>query len=318
MKHRALGNTGLHITPLVFGGNVFGWTLDEKQSFSMLDAIVERGLNAIDTADAYSTWVDGNKGGESETIIGNWLKQNPAKRDKFFIFTKVGSDMGVKGHKGLSARWIEQAVEDSLRRLHVDVIDLYQSHWFDPDTPFEETLNAYTKLLKAGKIRAIGCSNISAAQLEQAMTVAKQNNLQPYQTLQPEYNLYDRNSFEGPLADTAQKYGLGVITYFSLASGFLSGKYRSKTDLAGRQRGSRVEKYLTPRGMRILDTLDKVSKQHDATQAEIALAWIMAKPNVTAPIASATKLDQLDSLVKATQIDLCAEDMALLDKASAY
>ncbi len=292
--------------------------LTRSNPFQCSTLLLKRGLNAIDTADAYSTWVDGNKGGESETIIGNWLKQNPAKRDKLFIFTKVGSDMGVKGHKGLSFRWIEQAVEDSLRRLHVDVIDLYQSHWFDPDTPFEETLNAYTKLLKAGKIRAIGCSNISAAQLEQAMTVAKQNNLQPYQTLQPEYNLYDRNSFEGPLADTAQKYGLGVITYFSLASGFLSGKYRSKTDLAGHQRGSRVEKYLTIRGMRILDTLDKVSKQHDATQAEIALAWIMAKPNVTAPIASATKLDQLDSLIKATQIDLRAEDMALLDKASAY
>ena len=292
--------------------------LTRSNPFQCSTLLLKRGLNAIDTADAYSTWVDGNKGGESETIIGNWLKQNPAKRDKLFIFTKVGSDMGVKGHKGLSFRWIEQAVEDSLRRLHVDVIDLYQSHWFDPDTPFEETLNAYTKLLKAGKIRAIGCSNISAAQLEQAMTVAKQNNLQPYQTLQPEYNLYDRNSFEGPLADTAQKYGLGVITYFSLASGFLSGKYRSKTDLAGHQRGSRVEKYLTIRVMRILDTLDKVSKQHDATQAEIALAWIMAKPNVTAPIASATKLDQLDSLIKATQIDLRAEDMALLDKASAY
>lgn len=318
MKYRALGNTGFRITPLVFGGNVFGWTLDEKQSFTMLDAIAESGLNAIDTADSYSTWVDGNKGGESETIIGNWLKQNPEKRNKFFIFTKVGSDMGIEGHKGLSARWIEQAVDDSLRRLHVDVIDLYQSHWFDPKTPLEETLEVYTKLLKKGKIRAIGCSNISAVQLEQAMTIAKENNLQSYQTVQPEYNLYDRNSFEGPLCDVAQKYGLGVITYYSLGAGFLSGKYRSKADLANHKRGSTVEKYLNPRGMRILNALDAISEKHNATQAEIALAWIIAKPAVTAPIASATKPDQLDSLVKATTINLSAQDIALLDKASDY
>lgn len=318
MKYRALGNTGFHITPLVFGGNVFGWTLDEKQSFTMLDAIAESGLNAIDTADSYSTWVEGNKGGESETIIGNWLKQHPEKRDKFFIFTKVGSDMGIEGHQGLSARWIEQAVEDSLRRLHVDVIDLYQSHWFDRKTPLEETLEAYTKLLKAGKIRAIGCSNISATQLERAMTVAKENNLQSYQTLQPEYNLYERSTFEGKLADTAQKYGLGVITYFSLASGFLSGKYRSKADLANHKRGSGIEKYLNPHGMRILHALDTISETHNATQAEIALAWLMAKPAVTAPIASATKLDQLNSLVKATMIGLSPAEIALLDKASDY
>ena len=318
MKHRALGNTGFNIVPLVFGGNVFGWTLNEKQSFTMLDAIAESGLNAIDTADAYSTWVEGNKGGESETIIGNWLKQNPSKRDKFYIFTKVGSDMGEAGHKGLSARWIEQAVEDSLHRLHVDFIDLYQSHWFDPETPFEETLEAYSKLLKAGKIRAIGCSNITAEQLEQAMTAAKNNNLPSYQTLQPEYNLYDRQSFEGPLADTAQKYGMGVITYYSLASGFLSGKYRSKEDLAGHKRGSRVEKYLNPRGMRILEALDTISEKHNVTQAEIALAWLIGKPAVTAPIASATKIDQLYSLVKATMINLSKNDIDTLDQASSY
>ncbi|WP_077994365.1 aldo/keto reductase [Bartonella choladocola] len=318
MKYRALGNTGFNIVPLVFGCNVFGWTLDEKQSFKMLDAISESGLNAIDTADAYSTWVEGNKGGESETIIGNWLKQNPSKRDKFYIFTKVGSDMGIAGHKGLSARWIEQAVEDSLRRLHVEFIDLYQSHWFDPETPFEETLEAYSKLLKAGKIRAIGCSNITAEQLEQAMIVAKNNNLPSYQTLQPEYNLYDRNTFEGSLADTARKYGLGVITYYSLASGFLSGKYRSKEDLAGHKRGSRVEKYLNPRGMRILDALDTISEKHNAKQAEIALAWLIAKPAVTAPIASATKIDQLSSLVKAVTINLNNEDIEILDQASRY
>ena len=318
MKHRALGNTGFNIVPLVFGGNVFGWTLDEKQSFTMLDAIAESGLNAIDTADAYSTWVEGNKGGESETLIGKWLKQNPSKRDKFYIFTKVGSDMGVAGHKGLSARWIEQAVEDSLRRLNIDVIDLYQSHWFDPHTPFEETLEAYSKLLKAGKIRAIGCSNITAEQLENAMQTAKKNNLPSYQTLQPQYNLYDRNTFEGKLADTAQKYGLGVITYYSLASGFLSGKYRSKADLAGHKRGSRVEQYINPRGTRILNALDTISEKHNVTQAEIALAWLIAQPAVTAPIASATKLDQLYSLVKATMINLSKEDIEALNQASSY
>ncbi|MHC5306134.1 aldo/keto reductase [Bartonella sp. LJL80] len=317
MKLRPLGKTGLYIAPLVFGGNVFGWTLDEKQSFAMLDAIAESGLNAIDTADAYSTWVEGNKGGESETIIGKWLKANPAKRDKLLIFTKVGSDMGLEGHKGLSARWIEQAVEDSLRRLQVDVIDLYQSHWFDPETPFEETLGAYDKLLKAGKIRAIGCSNVTAAQLDAAMMVAKENHLPAYQTLQPEYNLYDRASFDGPLCDVVTRYGLGVITYFSLASGFLSGKYRSTDDLAAHKRGSRVEKYLNPRGQRILAALDEVSQSKGATQAEIALAWVMARPGVTAPIASATKVDQLHSLVKAAEIALTAEDMAKLDKASA-
>lgn len=318
MKQRTLGNTGFNIFPLVFGGNVFGWTLDEKQSFAMLDAIFESGINAIDTADAYSTWVEGNKGGESETIIGNWLKRNPAKRDKLFIFTKVGSDMGIAGHKGLSARWIEQAVEDSLRRLNIDVIDLYQSHWFDSETPLDETLEAYSKLLKAGKIRAIGCSNISATELEQAMNIAKENKLPAYQTLQPEYNLYDRNTFEGKLSEVAQKYDLGVITYFSLASGFLSGKYRSKADLAGHKRGSRVEKYLNPRGMRILNALDMISEKYNATQAEIALAWIIAKPAVTAPIASATKVNQLDSLVKATTLNLTSADVAMLDQASRY
>lgn len=318
MKHRKLGNTGFNIVPLVFGGNVFGWTLDEKQSFTMLDAIFESGINAIDTADAYSTWVEGNKGGESETIIGNWLKRNPAKRDKLFIFTKVGSDMGIAGHKGLSARWIEQAVEDSLRRLNIDVIDLYQSHWFDTETSLDETLEAYSKLLKAGKIRAIGCSNVSPAQLEQAMNTAKENNLPAYQTLQPEYNLYDRNTFEGKLSELAQKYGLGVITYFSLASGFLSGKYRSKADLAGHKRGSRVEKYLNPRGLRILTALDRISEKYNATQAEIALAWIIAKPAVTAPIASATKIDQLHSLVKATTLNLTSADVDMLDQASSY
>lgn len=318
MKHRKLGNTGFDIVPLVFGGNVFGWTLDEKQSFSMLDAIFESGINAIDTADAYSTWVEGNKGGESETIIGNWLKHNPAKRDKLFIFTKVGSDMGLSGHKGLSARWIEQAVEDSLRRLNIDVIDLYQSHWFDPETPLDETLEAYSRLLKAGKIRAIGCSNISATELEQAMNTAKENNLPSYQTLQPEYNLYDRSGFEGKLSRLAQKYGLGVITYFSLASGFLSGKYRSKADLEGHKRGSRVEKYLNPRGLRILNALDMMSEKYKASQAEVALAWIIAKPAVTAPIASATQIDQLHSLVKAMTLGLTDADVKMLDQASSY
>ncbi|EJF91002.1 aldo/keto reductase [Bartonella tamiae] len=316
MKLRSLGNTHLKIASLVFGGNVFGWTLDKKQSFAMLDAIVESGLNAIDTADVYSSWVEGNKGGESETIIGQWLKDNPSKRDKVLIFTKVGSDMGVEGHKGLSARWIEKAVEDSLKRLNCDVIDLYQSHWFDPETPIEETLEAYEKLLKTGKIRAIGCSNVTADQLQKAMDIASAHHLPSYQTLQPEYNLYDREQFDGALCDIAMKYDMGVITYFSLASGFLSGKYRSIDDLTGHKRGDMVKKYINTRGLAILGALDIVSEKHNASLAEIALAWIMERPGVTAPIASATKIDQLHSLVRATKINLDQDDMDLLNKAS--
>ena len=316
MKLRSLGKTGLQIAPLVLGGNVFGWTVDEKTSFDLLDGFVDAGFNAVDTADSYSTWVEGNNGGESETIIGNWLKASPSKRDSVLIFTKVGSDLG-DGRKGLSERWIMQAVEDSLRRLRTDRIDLYQSHWFDPDTPFEETLGAYDKLLRQGKVRAIGASNLDAAQLRTALDVADKKGLPRYQTLQPEYNLYDREKFDGPLRDLAIREGMGVITYYSLASGFLSGKYRSKADLQKSKRGGNVARYLNERGDRILKALDDVAARHDAEPAEVGLAWVMAREGVTAPIASATSRAQLDSLVKAATLRLADEDIEVLDRASA-
>jgi aryl-alcohol dehydrogenase-like predicted oxidoreductase len=316
MQKRPLGRSGLEIAPLVFGGNVFGWTIDEPTSFRLLDAFVDAGLNAIDTADVYSRWVPGNQGGESEAIIGNWLRANPGKREKVLILTKVGSDMG-QGHRDLSAKWIAKAVEDSLRRLNTDVIDLYQSHWPDPNTPHEETLRAYEALMKAGKVRAIGTSNYDAALLAESLKVAKEKGLPRYETLQPQYNLYDRSDFDGPLRDLAMREGIGVITYFSLASGFLSGKYRSKEDLSKSQRGSRVEKYLDARGMKILAALDEVAARSSATPAEVALAWVIAREGVTAPIASATSLEQLASLVNSVRLTLSAQDIAALDAASA-
>ncbi|WP_312798674.1 aldo/keto reductase [Tianweitania sp.] len=316
MEKRALGRTGLEIAPLVFGGNVLGWTADEQTSFAVLDAFVDHGFNAIDTADVYSSWVPGNKGGESETIIGKWLKANPAKRDQVVLFTKVGSDMGVPGHKGLSQRWIAEAAEDSLKRLQTDHIDLYFSHWPDPDTPYEETLGAYQKLLQAGKIKAVGASNLDAGQLTAALKAAQTKNLPRYDVLQPEYNLYDRDKFDGPLRDLCMRQGLGVVTYFSLASGFLSGKYRSKDDLQKSKRGEGVGKYLDDRGLKILDALDQVSASQNANPAEVALAWIIARPGVTAPIASATSVDQVESFAKAASLKLSQDDIATLDKAS--
>jgi aryl-alcohol dehydrogenase-like predicted oxidoreductase len=312
---RPLGRTGLAIAPLVFGGNVFGWTVDEKTSFDLLDGFVDAGLDAIDTADVYSAWAPGNKGGESETIIGKWLKANPAKRDKVLILTKVGLDLGGD-RKGLSQRWIMQAVEDSLRRLQTDRIDLYQSHRPDPAIPCEETLGAYDRLMKAGKVRAIGASNFTAAQLGEALQVARDKGLPRYETLQPEYNLYTRGGFEDELRDLAISQGLGVITYYSLASGFLSGKYRAKEDLAQSQRGTGVAKYMNERGERILQALDQVAARHQAAPAEVALAWLMARPGVTAPIASATSRTQLASLVRSTTLVLSADDQTVLDQAS--
>ncbi|MFC0385737.1 aldo/keto reductase [Muricoccus vinaceus] len=316
MQMRPLGRTGLEIAPLVFGGNVFGWTADEATSFSLLDGFVDAGLNAIDTADVYSRWAPGHQGGESEAIIGRWLRANPGKREKVLILTKVGMDMG-EDRKGLSPRWIERAVEDSLRRLGTDRIDLYQSHSFDAETPQEETLRAYDALVRAGKVRAIGCSNFDAAQLGEALEVAEAKGLPRYESLQPEYNLYDRASFDGPLRDLAMREGVGVITYFSLAAGFLSGKYRSKADLEGRARAVRAEKYLNERGMRILAALDEVAARRGAKPAEVALAWVIAREGVTAPIASATSLEQLASLVRAVHLPLEAGDVAALDAASA-
>ncbi|MER9533127.1 aldo/keto reductase [Mesorhizobium sp. M0309] len=315
MQKRRLGQTDLSIAPLVLGGNVFGWTADEKTSFDLLDRFGDAGLNAIDTADAYSRWVPGHAGGESETIVGKWMKSR-GNRDKIIVITKVGSDMG-QGKKDLSAAHIERAVEASLERLQTDVIDLYLSHWPDPTTPYEETLGAYQKLLAAGKVRHIGASNLDAGQLRAALDVASLRELPRYSVLQPEYNLYDRSSFDGPLRDLCVAEDIGVITYFSLAKGFLSGKYRSEADLGKSERGGGVKAYLNACGMRILAALDTVAARHSAKQAEVALSWVMAQPGITAPIASATTLDQVDSLVRAASLKLSAEDLVALDKASA-
>ncbi len=316
MDRRLLGRTDLEIAPLVLGGNVLGWTADEKTSFDLLDRFVDGGLNAIDTANVYSRWAPGNKGGESETIIGRWMKAR-GNRDKVVVITKVGADMG-QGKRDLSAVHIEQAVEASLKRLQTDAIDLYLSHWPDPTTPYEETLGAYQTLLAKGKVRHIGCSNLDAGQLRAALDVAKLRNLPRYEVLQPEYNLYDRASYDGPLRDLCVAEGLGVITYFSLAKGFLSGKYRSKADLGkSAARGEDVEAYLNKRGMRILAALDAVAGRHAAKPAEVALAWIIARPGVTAPIASATTPEQMASLVRAASLGLTQADVEELDKASA-
>lgn len=315
MEMRRLGRTGLSIAPLVFGGNVFGWTADEKTSFSLLDAFFDAGFNAVDTADVYSSWAPGNRGGESEAIIGKWLKQSGRSRDSAVIVTKVGSELGPD-RKGLSRRWIMQAVEDSLRRLQTDYIDLYLSHWPDPDIPYDETLAAYDTLLSQGKLRAIGASNLDAQQMRDALDVAAAKDLPRYDVLQPEYNLYDRASYDGPLRNLCIAEEIGVITYFSLARGFLSGKYRLHKDLEGSARGGGVEKYLDGRGMRILGVLDEIAEETGAKQAEIALAWIIAREGVTAPIASATNPDQLASLVRSAELDLPEEAIRRLNEVS--
>lgn len=313
MIKRRLGRTDLSIAPMVFGGNVFGWTTDKATTFDILDRFVAAGLDAIDTADVYSAWAPGNHGGESEALIGEWLKARD-KRNAVTIITKVGSPMGP-GKKGLKARYIEEAVEASLSRLRVETIDLYLSHWPDPETPYEETLGAYTKLKAAGKIRWAGCSNLNAEQLGDALAAAKDG--LRYEVLQPEYNLYDRWSFDGALRDLCMAEDIGVITYFSLAKGFLTGKYRSEADLGQSPRGGGVKGYLNPRGFRILDALASVAERHKAKPGEIAIAWIIHREGVTAPIASATSLSQLESLIRATEISLDAADLAELDTASA-
>ena len=315
MEKRKIGNSGLEVAPLAFGGNVFGWTVDEPTSFKLLDAFVEAGFNLIDTADVYSHWVEGHSGGESETIIGKWLKRS-GNRTKVVLATKVGKEMGPNS-KGLSKSYILQAVEDSLKRLQTDYIDLYQSHAEDPDTPLEETLEAYDQLIRQGKVRAIGASNYSARRIAEALAVSEQSGCPRYECLQPLYNLYDRVDYEKDLEPLCREKGLGVISYFSLASGFLTGKYRSKDDLSKSARGDMVKKYLNERGFRILDALDRVAQQYHLTPARVALAWLISHPGITAPIASATNLEQLNELIQATMIELTPSAIELLNQASA-
>ncbi len=314
MKRRSLGNSGLQVAPLALGGNVFGWTVDETSAFELLDAFVAAGFNLIDTADIYPRWVPGNQGGESEEIIGNWLKRQ-GKRAEVIIATKVGMEMGGD-RKGLSKKYILQSADDSLKRLQTDYIDLYQSHTDDPETPLEETLEAYDQLIKQGKVRAIGASNYSAARLAEALSVSKRLGLARYESLQPLYNLYDRAVYEDELEPLCVTEGLGVINFYSLAAGFLTGKYRSEDDLSKSARGGTVKKYLTGRGFRILDALHQVAAEYNSTPGQIALAWLIARPSITAPIASATNMDQLNNLIEATKLELDQKAIAFLNEAS--
>ena len=315
MNRHRLGRTGFAVAPLAFGGNVFGWTADEATSFQLLDAFVEAGGNLIDTANSYSRWVPGHQGGESETVIGRWIARR-GRHDDVVIATKVGSDMG-QGEKCLRRDYIVRAADESLRRLHVDAIDLYQSHWDDEKAPLAETLDAYARLIKQGKVKAIGASNLSAARLAEALDVSAREGLPRYDTLQPPYNLYERATFEEELRDLCLREDVGVITYFSLAAGFLTGKYRTEADYAKSPRGAGMKKYLNARGLRILDALDDVAARRHSTSATVALAWLMAQPGVTAGIASATSLSQLEALIAATRLSLDELDMRELDEASA-
>lgn len=310
MEKRKLGRSGLEIAPLVFGGNVFGWTADEATSFKLLDRFVERGFNAIDTADVYSSWAPGLSGGESETVIGNWLKQR-GRRDDVVVMTKVAK---WEPRKGLSAANIQAAVEDSLKRLQTDYIDVYFAHEDDSQVPLEESLTAFSKLVEAGKVRAVGASNYDAARLREALKISADKGLKRYEVMQPGYNLYDR-AYEQELAGLAQEQELGVVSYFSLASGFLTGKYASKDDLKGAARAGFLEGFFDERGMKLLETLRKVSADVGATPAQVSLAWLMTRPGVTAPIVSATSLEQLDDILGATEVRLPAEAIDALDKA---
>lgn len=314
VQRRQLGSTPFEVAPLALGGNVFGWTADEATSFRLLDAFVAMGGNLIDTADAYSRWVPGHQGGESESIIGRWIAQRGHHRD-VVIATKVGSDMG-EGNRVLRKDYILRRVEDSLRRLHVESIDLYQSHWDDENTPLEETLEAYAQLLRDGKIKAIGASNLSAPRLAHALAVSARTGLPRYAVLQPHYNLYERSSFEGPLQDLCVKEGVGVIPYYSLASGFLTGKYRSPADFAKSKRGGGMQKFLNERGHAILDALANWAERLSVTPAQIALAWLMTRPAVVAPIASATSIEQLEEIMGSLAVVLPTDALRALDAAS--
>ena len=319
MQKRKLGRTGLETGPLVFGGNVFGWTADEQMSFKLLDAFVDAGLNFIDTADVYSMWIPGNKGGESETVIGKWLKKS-GKRDQVLINTKVGVDINVKkmpGEINLKRDYILKEVEDSLQRLQTDYVDLYQAHRDDENTPMEESLEALDKLIRDGKVRHIGASNFTPDRLAESLQVSNENSFARYEVLQPLYNLYDRRDFENGLQDLCIREDIGVITYFSLGCGFLTGKYRTEKDLENRPRAYRVKEMMNDRGMRILAGLDQVAAEYKATPAQVSLAWLLAQPGITAPIASATNLDQLNDLIGAARLELSEEAVRLLNDASA-
>jgi aryl-alcohol dehydrogenase-like predicted oxidoreductase len=315
MKKKQLGHSGIEVPVLCLGGNVFGWTADEQRSFELLDALLESGLNFVDTADTYSHWAPGNHGGESEAIIGKWFKAR-GNRGKVILATKVGMAMG-EGKKGLSRDYIRQAVEESLKRLQTDYIDLYQSHRDDESTPQEETLGIYAELIHEGKVRAIGASSFTAERLKSALEISRKHNLPRYEALQPEYNLYTRIGYEGAVEEVCVTHGLGVISYSSLASGFLSGKYRSAEEAASRPRAGALKRYFNERGMRILESLGKVAREVNSGSAQVALAWLMARPSITAPIASATTLEQLHKLVEATQLVLPQAAIEELNRASA-
>jgi aryl-alcohol dehydrogenase-like predicted oxidoreductase len=314
MDKRRIGRSDLTVAPFCLGGNVFGWTADEPTSMAILDRFVERGFDFIDTADVYSRWAPGHVGGESETVLGRWLAARPGVRDRIVLATKVGMDLGEAG-KGLSAAHIERACEASLRRLGTDRIDLYQSHRDDTDVPLEETLRAHERLIAAGKVRAIGASNYTAPRLAEALRISAESALPRYECLQPDYSLAQRG-YEAELEPLCQAEQIGVIGYFSLAAGFLTGKYRSAGDVAGRAREERVAKYVNPRGLALLDVLDSVAEQLGASPAQVALAWIIARPGITAPIASATSVAQLDELLGAVRLSLPREAIARLDAAS--
>ncbi len=314
MEKRKLGKSGIEMAPFGFGANVFGWTADKAQSYQLLDAFLAAGFNFVDTADVYSVWVPGNSGGESETILGSWMKDRKA-RDKVIVATKVGMAMGP-GRKGLARPYIMAAVEGSLRRLQTDYIDLYQSHIDDETIPLEETLATYADLIRAGKVRAIGASNYGAARLADALALSERQGLPRYESLQLLYNLYDRSPFEGAIEQFCLARDIGVLSYFSLASGFLTGKYRRAEDLVSASRGDRVRSYMNARGTRILAALDTLAAEHAASPAQIALAWILARPSITAPLASATSKTQLRDLLKATRLELGRDSLASLDRAS--
>jgi aryl-alcohol dehydrogenase-like predicted oxidoreductase len=313
MMRRALGRTGIEVAPLAFGGNVFGWTVDQPTAFVLLDTFVERGFNLVDTADVYSKWAPGNSGGESETVIGRWLAQGGGRRERVVIATKVGMEMPGAG-KGLSGQRIREAVEASLKRLQTDRIDLYQAHAEDPDTPIDETLEAFDRLVRDGKVRAIGASNYGAHGLAEALAASARLGTVRYETLQPKYNLYSRSEFEDALAGLCRREGVAVIPYYGLASGFLTGKYRTEADLAQSPRGAGVKKYMDARGMRILAALDEVAARLRAKPSQVALAWLMAR--VTAPIASATTLAQLRELTASAGLALDARATETPDRAS--